>query len=52
MMTAACTGLEARSYVERYSWKTRSTSDAALGTSALFNDDGSLTELGLIYSKI
>jgi hypothetical protein len=51
-MTAACAGLEARSYVERYSWKTRSTSDAALGTSALFNDDGSLTELGLIYSKI
>ena len=51
-MTAACAGLESREYVERYSWKTRTTSDAALGTSALFNDDGSLTDLGIIYSKI
>jgi hypothetical protein len=51
-MKDACTGLEYRDFVERYTWKTRSTSDANLGTSALFNDDGSLTALGQIYSSL
>jgi len=51
-MTEACAGLDARSYVERYSWKTRSTEDPHMGTSAIFNDDGSLTALGQIYSNI
>jgi hypothetical protein len=37
-------------YVERYSWKTRTTSDVNMGTSALFNDDGSLTRLGQVYA--
>ena len=42
--------LESRTYVERYCWKTRSTSDVNLGTSGLFNDDGSLTKLGMYYA--
>jgi hypothetical protein len=37
-------------YVEKYSWKTRTTSDVNMGTSALFNDDGSLTDLGKVYA--
>lgn len=51
-MKDACAGLDARPYVERYSWKTRTTSDAHMGTSAIFNDDGSLTVLGQIYASL
>jgi hypothetical protein len=51
-MRDACTGLDTRSYVEKYTWKTRSTSDSKMGTSALFNDDGHLTALGIIYSAL
>lgn len=51
-MKDACAGLNARDYVERYTWKTRGVSDANMGTSALFNDDGSLTALGTIYNNI
>jgi|694.fasta_scaffold133638_2 hypothetical protein len=51
-MKGACAGLDARDYVERYTWKTRGTSDANLGTSALFKDDGSLTALGRIYESV
>jgi len=46
-MAIVLPAFESRKYVEKYSWKTRSTSDIFMGTSALFNDDGSLTELGL-----
>jgi len=51
-MKDACAGLEARDFVERYTWKTRTLSDTNLGTSSLFNDDGSLTALGAIYAAI
>lgn len=51
-MKGACAGLDMRDYVERYTWKTRSASDACLGTSALFNDDGTLTDLGVMYKAI
>lgn len=44
--------LERREYVERYSWKTRATSDPNLGFAALFNDDGSLTNVGVAYANI
>jgi len=43
--------LNSRSYVERFAWKTRSTSDPHMGFAALFNDDGSLTSVGEAYSK-
>lgn len=42
--------LEKRSYVERYTWKTRTTEDLNLGFAALFNDDGTLTEVGKAYA--
>ena len=51
-MIDACAGLESRPYVERYVWKTRSTSDPSMGTSALFDDEGLPTELGKIYASI
>jgi hypothetical protein len=37
-------------YVERYSWFKTKTSSDVMGPSALFNDDGSLTEVGKLYS--
>ena len=51
-MKEACAGLDARPFVEKYTWKTRTTEDANMGTSALFNDDGSLTALGQVYATI
>lgn len=44
--------LEKRPHVQRYAWKTRSTSDISMGTSALYHDDGTLTDLGHIYSAM
>lgn len=44
--------LNQRSYVQRYSWFSASTGDAALGQSALFNNDRSLTELGKLYARM
>ena len=51
-MKDACAGLDARPFVEKYTWKTRTTDDVHMGTSALFNDDGSLTALGQLYATI
>jgi hypothetical protein len=51
-MKDACAGLEARDFVERYTWKTRNLADIHLGTSSLFNDDGTLTALGVIYAAL
>lgn len=50
-MTKIIPELESRSYVERYCWKTRTTSDINMGISTLFNDDGSLTDLGSLYAS-
>jgi hypothetical protein len=44
--------LNARSYVQRYSWFSAGTGDAALGQSALYNDNGTLTELGKLYARM
>jgi hypothetical protein len=51
-MKEACAGLDARPFVEKYTWKTRTHEDTHMGTSALFNDDGSLTSLGQVYASI
>jgi len=51
-MDLACRGMEARPFVERYTWKTRDTTDTKMGTSALFTADGALTELGQLYKSI
>ena len=44
--------LNARSYVQRYSWFSAAVGDAYLGQSALWNPDGSLTDLGRLYSRM
>lgn len=43
--------LEKLDYVERYAWFTASPDNAKLGSSALFDADGNLTELGELYSS-
>ena len=42
--------LEQTDFVHRYSWFSASQSNRALGTSALFDEAGELTELGQIYA--
>ena len=44
--------LEKRAHVERYAWKTRSTTDPIMGTSALFDAQGDLTPIGNLYSTL
>lgn len=44
--------LNARPFIERYAWKTRDQSDQNMGTSALFQPDGSLTPLGKLYASL
>ena len=39
-------------YVQRYAWYSASPDDAALGASALFQKDGSLTDLGRLYASL
>lgn len=43
--------LEYRDYIQRYSWKTRTMEDPCMWFSSVFNDDMTLTELGLWYSQ-
>ena len=38
--------------VPRHAWFSASPDDGALGASALFNKDGSLTDLGLLYASL
>jgi hypothetical protein len=44
--------MERRNYIERYAWFSASLDHKELGTSALFNADGSLTKLGDFYASI
>ena len=39
-------------YVERFAWFSADKSSAKLGNGALFEDDGTLTELGRIYAEL
>jgi len=50
-MRAVLPELEKRDYVQRYAWIPARSTSKHLGSSALFNDDGSLTELGKIYAS-
>ena len=43
--------LEEASFVHRYAWFSASPGSGPLGTSALFNDQGELTELGQLYAE-
>lgn len=49
-MSKVIPGLEARRHVECYAWFSSSKSNPNLGTSCLYNKDGSLTKLGRLYS--
>lgn len=51
-MKAIVPELEKRDYVERYCWKTRTLNDPWMGSSSLFETDGTLTSLGELYKSI
>lgn len=50
-MKAVLPKLDRLKYVYRYAWFSASPDDSHLGTSALFNADGSLTDLGEVYAE-
>ena len=51
-MKGTISGMESRSYVQRYSWKTRTTDDPNMWFSSIFYPNGTLTKLGQIYANI
>ena len=51
-MDAVVSGMNSRSYVERFSWKTRPTTDINMGNGALIANDGTLTPLGQHYATL
>ncbi len=50
-MRVALPEMNRRDYVQRYAWYSASPDDAALGTSALLNKNGTLTDLGKLYAS-
>ena len=51
-MRVALPGMDRLDYVQRYAWFSAAPEDAALGASALFQKDGSLTDLGRLYASL
>lgn len=51
-MQETAQGLRDMPFVERFAWKTRAEGDPIMGESALFHDDGSLTDTGELYSSL
>lgn len=51
-MVGIVEGMRARPWLERFAWKTRAASDATMGTSALYNADGTLTSTGELYASL
>jgi hypothetical protein len=51
-MKVALPTMDKLDYVQRYSWFSASPDSAALGASALFSKDGSLTDLGKLYASL
>lgn len=51
-MEDALPAMEKCDYVERYAWFSAGQNNPALGTSGLFNEDGSLNKLGRFYASI
>jgi hypothetical protein len=51
-MQQVVTGMYARPYVERFSWKTRPTNDINMGNGGLIANDGTLTPLGQFYATL
>lgn len=51
-MRALWVEVQKRPWLERFAWKTRSTSDLVGGSSALFNSNGTLTSTGVTYRNL
>ena len=51
-MDDAVAGMNTRSYVEHFAWKTRPTTDINMGNGALIALDGTLTPLGVHYASL
>ncbi|MGH8046032.1 MAG: glycoside hydrolase family protein, partial [Chthoniobacterales bacterium] len=51
-MKAVVPALKRTPWIERFAWFPADPASPRLGTSALFNADGSLTDLGKIYSEL
>jgi hypothetical protein len=51
-MDSVVAGMNYRSYVERYTWKTRPTNDINMGNGSLIAADGTLTPLGVHYASL
>lgn len=51
-MKAVASGIKARPWIERWSWKTRASTDPQMGTSALFDSRGWLTSTGATYRDL
>ena len=51
-MRAVIPALKRLPYVEKFAWFSADSDSAKLGTASLFNPDGSLTDLGKIYSGL
>lgn len=51
-MRAVLPAMDKLDYVQRYSWFSGSPGDNPLGSAALFNPDGSLTDLGRLYASL
>jgi len=51
-MDEVVAGMNQRNYVERFSWKTRPTTDVNMGNGALIALDGTLTPLGEHYAAL
>jgi hypothetical protein len=51
-MDTVVAGMNSRSYVERFCWKTRPTTDINMGNGALIALDGTLTPLGQHYATL
>lgn len=45
-------GCRNRAYVQRFAWKTRAANDPEMGTSSLFNSDGTLSSTGRLYASL
>ena len=51
-MDQVVTGMKQRTYVERFTWKTRPVADMNMGNGSLIANDGTLTALGQHYASL
>jgi hypothetical protein len=49
--TETVAGMSEMPFVERFTWKTRATTNRKMGTSALFHADGTLMSVGRLYAS-